>query len=138
MGNGVVLESGTHQELLADVNGPYSRLVQAQKLRGGAGREDPDEEDEKETETAEARDIEKEAEEEIPLGRSDTRRSLASDLISQKNKEKEATGKEQKYSMPYLLYRMAKINTGGRRKYLYGTIAAISESSYDSLRALCG
>ena len=33
MGNGVILESGTHEELVRGENGPYARLVAAQKLR---------------------------------------------------------------------------------------------------------
>lgn len=33
MGNGLVIEQGTHSELLQDENGPYSRLVTAQKHR---------------------------------------------------------------------------------------------------------
>src|ERR1700760_3028189 len=33
MGDGMVLERGTHDELLADETGPYAKLVAAQKLR---------------------------------------------------------------------------------------------------------
>ena len=33
MGDGLVLESGTHNELLMNEEGPYARLVNAQKLR---------------------------------------------------------------------------------------------------------
>ena len=35
MGSSRVLKRGTHNELLRDENGPYMRLVQAQKLRAG-------------------------------------------------------------------------------------------------------
>lgn len=133
MGDGVVLESGTHHELLADVNGPYSRLVQAQRLRGGNAHEDgDDDEDDEKIGTSEAHAIEKEAAEEVPLGRSNTGRSLASDLIAQKNQEKEGI-KEKEYSMPYLFRRMARINRSSRYKYVYGTIAACS--AYLSLSA---
>ena len=33
IGDGVAIESGKHNELLSDENGPYVRLVMAQKLR---------------------------------------------------------------------------------------------------------
>jgi ATP-binding cassette, subfamily B (MDR/TAP), member 1 len=36
MGEGVVLEHGTHDELLGREDSAYSRLVRAQNLRGGA------------------------------------------------------------------------------------------------------
>ncbi|KAF6764137.1 multidrug resistance protein 1 [Ephemerocybe angulata] len=67
MGDGLVLEQGTHNDLLAK-QGSYAALVQAQKL-------------------PQARD-------EVPLGRRNTGRSLASEIIEQKRlaagEEKEA------------------------------------------------
>ena len=121
MGNGAVLEAGTHDELLAEVNGPYARLVKAQKLRGSSNRQ-ADDEAEGETSLA----IEKEAAEEVPLGRANTGHSLASDLAAQKQRQKEEQ-KERQYSMPYLFYRMGRINKENARHYVFGFIAACSE-----------
>ncbi|WVQ85989.1 hypothetical protein IAT38_008157 [Cryptococcus sp. DSM 104549] len=39
MGGGEILEQGTHNELLADNNGPYAQLVNAQKLAQEAAKE---------------------------------------------------------------------------------------------------
>ena len=88
MGDGVVLESGTHAELLADANGPYSRLVQAQKLR--EAREATKDDGDSDTAASNEEDLDRKvSEEEIPLGRSHTGRSLASEILEQKRKEKE-------------------------------------------------
>ncbi|KAH8078408.1 multidrug resistance protein 1 [Cristinia sonorae] len=124
MGNGVILESGTHAELTADVNGPYFRLVQAQKLRGRlATTAETDEANEKMKEAEEARVLEKETVDEIPLGRSNTGRSLASDLIAKRNLENEAR-EEKSYSMIHLFARMGRINRESWWQYIFGTFAA--------------
>lgn len=131
MGDGLVLESGTHNELLANENGPYARLVNAQKLREAreklavAGDGDSDT-----AASGEARgdsiDIEKQAEEEIPLGRSHTGRSLASEILEQRAKERgEKT--DSHYSLVYLFKRMGRINRSVWRQYLMGGIAAVCE-----------
>lgn len=132
MGDGVVLESGTHSELLSDAAGPYSRLVQAQKLREARESRDDGDSDT----AASAEDIEKKAaDEEIPLGRSHTGRSLASEILEQKRKDKEGE-KVPNYTMGYLFYRMGLINKASWKSYLFGTIAAASE--YPSVvYALC-
>ena len=80
MGDGLVLESGTHNELLARA-GSYAHLVQAQKLRESQGHQatqaDDDSDEGEEDFVASAR-------EEIPLGRRNTGRSLASEIIEQR------------------------------------------------------
>ena len=122
MGDGLVLESGTHSELLADTNGLYARLVQAQKLRESRDGADDNDSD---TATSQEEEAERKASEEIPLGRSHTGRSLASEILEQKKKETEQK-KPHSLSMTYLFYRMGKINRQSWMKYLFGTIAAAS------------
>ncbi|KAF9077717.1 P-loop containing nucleoside triphosphate hydrolase protein [Rhodocollybia butyracea] len=116
MGDGLVLEQGTHNELLSNENGAYSRLVQSQKLREAAQVTAA-----KESEDSE--DIEKAAMEEIPLGRKNTGRSLASEIIEHKQKEQ----KEERttYGITYLFRRMGRINKSSWKNYLIGTICAI-------------
>ncbi|KAG7440875.1 P-loop containing nucleoside triphosphate hydrolase protein [Guyanagaster necrorhizus] len=123
MGDGLVIEQGTHQQLLAKEGGAYARLVQAQKLRESdeaaavAAGEDTDEEEDA------PKDMEKVAREEVPLGRRNTGQSLASQILEQKKKEREGD-KEPAHSMYYLFKRMGKINKSQWRKYFLGTIFA--------------
>ncbi|KAI0267305.1 P-loop containing nucleoside triphosphate hydrolase protein [Gloeopeniophorella convolvens] len=127
VGEGVIIEKGRHNELLRDENGAYARLVAAQKLRearevvGGADIE----EYASEQTAASPADIEKEALEEVPLGRRNTHRSLASEIIEQR-KLQDGGQKEHEYSMFYLFRRMGSINRGEWKKYLFGTLAAIA------------
>ena len=120
MGEGVVLESGTHTELLRDGTGPYARLVAAQRLK-----ESHAEEDESEGSTAGgADDMEIAAREEIPLGRRNTgTRSLASEIVEKNQKEQREDKKE--YGMIYLFKRIGSLNPSGYRAYFIGTCAAI-------------
>jgi ATP-binding cassette subfamily B (MDR/TAP) protein 1 len=156
MGDGMVLEQGTHNELLAR-EGSYARLVQAQRLREQQQREidttegntpsgletpaghqtgtgaDPtdlsaklrEEQKEKIRKEKEALDIEKAAAEEKPLGRTDTSRSIASEILKQRAAEK-GDSKEQHYSMSYIMKRMFSINNQSWPLYLVGFIAAIA------------
>lgn len=120
MGDGQLLEQGTHNELLS-ANGAYARLVQAQKLR-----ETTDEvEDLKDTPKG-SEDIEKAAREENPLGRKNTGHSLSSEIMEQKKQAEKQ--RESDHSMTYLFYRMGKIIQGSWRNYLFGSIAAICMS----------
>ncbi|KAJ7505250.1 P-loop containing nucleoside triphosphate hydrolase protein [Mycena galericulata] len=122
MGEGLVLEQGTHNELLDDENGAYSRLVQAQKLRESQERGDDDSEDDKE-----AQDMEKAVREEIPLGRKNTgQHSLASELIEKRQEAlKKGENPEEEYNLVYLFQRMGAINASQWRKYLFGSICAV-------------
>ena len=120
MGEGVVLESGTHDELLAS-NGAYSRLVQAQKLREGTGQYL----EEREVGAEEIVDIEKLAREEIPLGRRTTRRSLASEILE--NERKAETAEEDDLSLPSLVIRMGGLVRDQWKNYILGCFFAICE-----------
>ncbi|THU88633.1 P-loop containing nucleoside triphosphate hydrolase protein [Dendrothele bispora CBS 962.96] len=117
MGDGLVLEQGTHDELLRNENGPYARLVQSQKLREA-------EETEAEVGSEDKKNMEKIAAEEIPLGRKNTGHSLASEILEQKQMEQEHK-KEDDYSLAYLFYRIGKVNKEGWKKYGIGSIFAI-------------
>lgn len=128
MGDGMVLESGTHEQLLADVNGAYYRLVQAQKLRESNDVQDTTDSDDQTFPTKEAGgDYSEVAKDEIPLGRVHTNRSLASEILAQKQQ----TG-EREYSMLYLFKRMGMINRDQWPRYSIGIIGAISKYSADS------
>jgi ATP-binding cassette subfamily B (MDR/TAP) protein 1 len=130
IGEGSILEQGTHQELLRDSDGAYSRLVEAQKLRenqdfGGDGS----------AETAE--DMTEFAEKEVPLGRKNTGHSIASEILGKKKLATPDNQKRQDYSLPYLFKRMGKINSDMWSKYLFGAIFATSavSSFYSSMNS---
>ena len=135
MGEGYVIESGTHTELLAK-NGAYNRLVQAQKLREGnneqysaGGGEAGDEE--------RVVDMEKAAQEEIPLGRRNTRQSLASEILEQRRKA-EASGKradDAEFGFTYIFFRLAGLIRDQRTSYLIAAMFACREF-YDASLSL--
>lgn len=126
MGDGLVLESGTHNKLLQDANGPYALLVQAQKLREARERKDTDADSVTVGSGKDGTDdMDKKAAEEIPLDRSQSHHSLASEILEKRNKEKEGT--ENDFGLPYLFVRMGRINSESWRRYMSGTIAATSE-----------
>lgn len=119
MGEGLILESGTHAELLHDGSGPYARLVAAQRLK-----ESQAEEDEIETSTADdEEDIEKAVRDEIPLGRQNSSHSLASEIIERIQQQEKK--KKKNYNIPYLFKRIGSLNPEGYKAYIVGSIAAI-------------
>lgn len=153
MGGGVVLEKGTHSELLRDPDGAYSRLVQAQKLReekekrevvddtpadskadlaiGANGAPQLVEKHVHASQVAyqhHERDIEKEARNEIPLGRRGTDMSVASEILKRKQKKGSRFG-DKEYGLVYLFKRMGSIQTEVWKKYAWGTIFGFRESS---------
>nr|GAT60228.1 predicted protein [Mycena chlorophos] len=126
MGEGKVLEKGTHNELLADENGAYARLVQSQKLREAQQRVDVPDQEENAAAAQEAAELQKAIHEEIPLGRKATgQHSLASDLIEKRLEGQRGHDKEQDYNLFYLFRRIGGLYRDGWRKYLIGGIAAI-------------
>ncbi|KAF5338964.1 hypothetical protein D9611_008824 [Ephemerocybe angulata] len=124
MGDGLVLEHGTHDELLAK-NGAYARLVETQKLRAAQGITGVDNDgrdgvwDEKVD-----MDIEKRTLEEIPLGRQKSRHSLASEIIEQKRLEKGEGDTKDDYGLLYLFKRMGLLVRDQWRHYFFGSIFA--------------
>jgi ATP-binding cassette subfamily B (MDR/TAP) protein 1 len=121
MGDGQLVEYGTHNELLA-ASGSYARLVQAQKLRENDAPSGDVEDLGDSREVHEG--IEKSAREEIPLGRKNTGHSLSSEIIEQKKQASEKQ-KEPDHSLPYLFVRMGRINKEAWRSYLIGVICSI-------------
>ncbi|KAJ3557811.1 hypothetical protein NM688_g1262 [Phlebia brevispora] len=123
MGDGQILESGTHAELLQDTNGPYFRLVQAQKLRDADARQDDDDsndyDDDQDAKKAEDPSA---ADPDLLLDRVQTKKSVAEEALE---KQAAARGQEKSYALPYLFYRMGLINSDNRHRYIYGTISAI-------------
>ena len=123
MGEGLVLESGTHSDLI-QAGGAYARLVQSQKLREGRERSensgilDADASEESE------HSIEKEIREEIPLDRRDTAHSLASEVLKQKKEAMGENEKEKDYHLTYLFKRMFLIVRDQWQSYFFGTVFA--------------
>ena len=124
MGEGLVLESGTHHDLI-QAGGAYARLVQSQKLREGReGRERSDVLDADDASEESGHSIEKEIREEIPLGRKNTEHSLASEVLEQKQEAMGKNGKEKDYDLPYLFKRMFLIIRDRWKNYFFGAVFA--------------
>jgi ATP-binding cassette subfamily B (MDR/TAP) protein 1 len=127
MGEGAVLEMGKHDELLRDEDGPYSRLVAAQRLRETRDAIDLDDvigqSSGSRTAVEGPTDIEKAALEEIPLGRSTTSRSLASEILQ----HRKAQGPAKEYGFFYLFKRMGRINKDEWKGYLFGCLFSIGQ-----------
>lgn len=115
MGEGRVIESGTHAELLQH-NGAYMRLVEAQKLREGDDVESDEEEDK----------AQKPVQKEIPLDRKSTNHSLASDILEQKRRQEAVEEEEEDYSVFYMFKRMAPLCRHQWSNYVIGAIFACS------------
>ena len=124
MGEGLVLESGTHSDLI-QAEGAYARLVQAQKLREGerggtnskADTDDVSEESEDH--------MGKELYEEIPLGRKNTGHSLASEILEQKRQAMQGhKEKEEAYGLFYLFRRMSVLVRDQWKFYFIGSVFA--------------
>ncbi|KAH8114710.1 multidrug resistance protein 1 [Phellopilus nigrolimitatus] len=133
MGEGIVLEQGTHSELLAIPSGHYARLVQTQKLREAKDAGDEDMTDAADSaeggeiggDEKEARhDYMQDAQEEIPLGRKNTGRSLASEIIEHKQKENNRF-EEKDYSLYYIFKRFGALQADIWKVYLIGSLFAI-------------
>ena len=115
MGDGVVLEYGTHSELLARVDGAYVRLVNAQRLRYGADKNDIA----YETKIGENQAAQKAS---VDAYQSDS-------FITEELPAVHGVGHPEKteYSAFYLLLRMANLNRESWTKYTVGAIAAVGK-----------
>ena len=131
MGGGCVLERGKHDELLSKHDGSYARLVAAQRLREACDEIDvagvvPVGQESCEKAVESSADIEKAAMEEVPLGRRNTSRSLASEIIEQR-KSQGLSNQEKEYSLFYLFKRMGRINRGEWKHYLFGCVFSVGK-----------
>lgn len=131
MGDGRVLEMGKHDELLNNEDSAYARLVTAQRLR--EAREEVDiggvaflGQESREKAVESSADIEKAAMEEVPLGRRNTSKSLASEIIEQR-KAQRSSKQEKEYSMFYLFKRMGRINKSEWKRYLFGSLFCVGK-----------
>ena len=118
MGGGVVLEHGTHDDLLQR-GGAYARLVDAQRLRESRDDDQPFGEDFKENvEEQLAREV-------VPLDRKSTNHSLASDILRQRRAAEDPNRKDEDYSIFYLFRRMLPLVRSQWRSYFLGTVFSI-------------
>lgn len=128
MGEGVVLEQGTHAELLADEGGAYSKLVRAQKLREqkeALAGEDGAEAGASGAVEVPAEDIK------IGLERKSTQQSLGSAILKQRGQLGAAgadteAGRwaDEDMGLWTLFRRLAEVNQAGWKNYALGFVAA--------------
>jgi ATP-binding cassette subfamily B (MDR/TAP) protein 1 len=128
MGNGAVLERGKHDELLSNEDGAYARLVAAQRLRETRETIDIPGGQSSEKAVDSNADVEKAALEEVPLGRSNTHRSLASEILEERNAQG-LSKHEKEYSTFYVFRRMGRINKAEWKNYVFGCLFAIGTGS---------
>lgn len=125
MGGGEILESGTHNSLLADPSSAYAQLVNNQKLSSVAATTPMIETAE---ETAALRRIESPMSEKFPgLNRATTGRSLASAAMEDvtARKEGENAADDAAPSQWKLYIRLLKLNKDQKWFYISGTIGAV-------------
>ncbi|KAG2126824.1 ste6-like protein [Suillus clintonianus] len=129
MGEGLVLQRGTHAELLADQNGAYFGLVTAQTLR--EGHEDDDllsHED----------DLETPGLDEL-LDRKSSICSIGSDIASLSMENGGDRAPEEIYGLFYLMRRIASLHREGLRRYLIGAFFAMCHgASYPACGIIYG
>jgi ATP-binding cassette, subfamily B (MDR/TAP), member 1 len=130
MGDGLVLEKGTHTELLSDEQSAYARLVHAQKLR-----EAKDVEEISDSAMSEEAISEKvTAHEKVLLSRKESIQSIGSGLTHRRNDQKiEQKVDEDKYNIFYLFKRMALLNREALWRYGVGVVCASGELSFGNL-----
>ncbi|KAF9221679.1 P-loop containing nucleoside triphosphate hydrolase protein [Gyrodon lividus] len=123
MGEGLVLEQGTHAELLAYEDGAYSRLVHAQKLREYKDNQGNDNDD---IAVAGAEADVKVVENAIPLDRKSTNHSITSDLSQKKGQQRKKNEvNEDDYNLFHLFARIGALNREGWWRYAIGAMFAI-------------
>ncbi|KAF8574905.1 multidrug resistance protein 1 [Ramaria rubella] len=123
MGEGLVLEQGTHRELLALPDGTYAQLVQAQKVREDEeemliGEEEHNDVDGKPQAIVEA------VQDDVPLSlREAGNQSAAGEMLGKLGEDN--TQQPQQHSLPYLFLRIGRINRETWSMYIFGGIFAV-------------
>lgn len=121
MGEGSVLEKGTHVELLADKTSAYARLVSAQKLR-----ETKVEDSDDTVATGVEENVEKVDKKSASLVRKTW--SITSDLVRKWTDQRNLPEvNDDKDSIFYLLMRIGLLNREGLWRYAVGSVFAISK-----------
>ncbi|KAG1864868.1 P-loop containing nucleoside triphosphate hydrolase protein [Suillus subluteus] len=116
MGEGLVLERGTHAELLADENGAYFRLVTAQTLREGHEALDA-------VMSSDETDLENPMPEDPDI--KSTTRSIRSEVVSQSKEKAGDQAPAETYGLFYLMGRIAGLYREGLHRYFIGSLFAI-------------
>ena len=121
MGEGAVLEHGTHQELLAN-GGPYAQLVEAQELREETAAQNDNDNDI----AAVSSDVEKvDAEKTVP-SREDSLSSVPSGLALEKSAERK-WNRTDDYTFFYLFRRIGSLARPWYTLYTLGTCSSIGK-----------
>ncbi|KAG8897294.1 GTPase-activating protein [Tulasnella sp. 408] len=126
IGDGTVLEHGTHNELLSNQDGPYAQLVSAQKLKGEEGLDESDAKYKVAGGVVTKQEIEQIVAEEAPelLEGGGIKRSFASDTRKAGLEKSEQKQEQSTHSLFYLLKRMALLDREDWALYSIGVIAA--------------
>ncbi|OCF58535.1 ATP-binding cassette, subfamily B (MDR/TAP), member 1 [Kwoniella mangroviensis CBS 10435] len=146
MGGGEILEQGTHNELLANENGPYAQLVANQKLAQEAVEDSlkvtpPEDQALSRVKSTPAADSPIKEKEFSELKRAITGRSLASAALDDITARRQAKAlEEDKLPSSFGMYlRLLKLNSKQKNWYFFGTIGAIcSGMVYPALAILFG
>ena len=115
IGGGEIIEIGDHKSLTANSQSAYSKLVNAQNLAQAKSEEA--------AQGKETKYDKEKYEDVIPLDRAKTRRSIASEILEERNKIL-ANKKEKHYSFFRVMVELLKLNRNGWILYSFGTIAS--------------
>ncbi|WVQ86009.1 hypothetical protein IAT38_008177 [Cryptococcus sp. DSM 104549] len=141
---GEILEQGTHDELLADPEGPYSKLVEAQKLSQETAAHPSSFDDQPlhddssiaDTPLTAYPDIESPG---LELKRATTGRSMESTAMAAVQSKRAEDKLDRSQSSWGLYIRLVKMNWASKRLYIFGTMAAIASGMvYPAIAILFG
>ncbi|KAI0652270.1 multidrug resistance protein 1 [Trametes meyenii] len=132
MSQGVILESGTHSELLREEDGPYSLLVKAQRLRDSGGAVSVHEADEAGLRIQE--DEEKGVKthttlEEVPSFPRQKPEAPESSHFNMSMLQGQGGKAQGEYSMVSVFLRLAHLNRDSWKQYLVGSIGAMANGA---------
>ncbi|KIM25760.1 hypothetical protein M408DRAFT_73764 [Serendipita vermifera MAFF 305830] len=140
MGDGMILEEGTHQQLLDNAQGPYAKLVTAQKLKGVWQTEGNDSSAlqtpsgtpshtdlggtvvEKRSVLEETRGDDALSRKQS-LGRKDSTKGSVRDVIQ--HQENQNGAQEEEYGIFYIIKRMIMINRDSWLRYMVGLLGSL-------------